>query len=206
MATHESSLRGNGGLQSSTEALCTRAQLGDEEARAALFDAAVEKARLFVRLRLGPRLRTRLDSQDVLQEAFIEAHRAFDRFEYRGSGSFTRWLCRLIENRIRGLADHYDAKKRQPPGEMARVSQVAGRLAQATLDPAKQVQQQETHRRLVEGVDNLEADQREVLLLRFFQDRSITEIATLTECSTSTVRRLMGRAALALGEHLEQAP
>ena len=34
--------------------------------------------------------------------------------EYTDDAAFTRWLCRIIENRIRDLGDYHAAKKRQP--------------------------------------------------------------------------------------------
>ena len=186
--------------------LIGRARAGDREAYDRLFALAFERARLFVRMRLGPTLRTRLDSKDVLQEAYVEAHRAFERFEYRGPGSFTKWLCRIIENRIRGLADHHGARKRTPPGAMARVSRIAHQLETSTEGPATQVARREANERLLAGVDALPEAQREVLLLRFFQDLTIDEIASLTGHSPTTTRRLLGRAAMALGAALGGAP
>ena len=161
---------------------------------------------LVVRMRLGRGLRTRLDSTDVLQEAYLEAHRAFDRFAYRGPGSFTKWLCRIIENSIRGLADHHGAQKRRPPGGVARVSRLLHRLETSTAGPATQALRHDAHERLVTSMDALPDEQREVLLLRFFQDRTIDEIAALTGHSATTARRLLGRAALALGAMLEETP
>jgi len=189
-----------------TEMLVARAKQGEAGAYDRLFALAFERARLFVRMRLGADLRTKLDSQDVLQEACLEAHRAFDRFDYRGPGSFTKWLCRIIENRIRGLADHHGAQKRSPPGAVARVSRLLHRLEMSTAGPASQALRHDTHERLVSSMDALPDDQREVLLLRFFQDRTIDDIAELTGQSATTARRLLGRAALALGALLEEAP
>ena len=189
-----------------TEALAARAKQGDARAYDRLFALAFERARLFVRLRLGAGLRTKLDSRDVLQEAYLEAHRAFDRFEYRGPGSFTKWLCRIIENQIRGLADHHRAQKRSPPGQVARVSRVLHRLEALSTGPATQALQNDANARLVTSMDALPDEQREVLLLRFFQDRTIDEIAALSGRSATTARRLLGRAALALGAMLEEAP
>lgn len=189
-----------------TVALIERARAGDREAYDRLFALAFERARLFVRMRLGPALRTKLDSRDVLQEAYVEAHRAFERFEYRGPGSFTKWLCRIIENRIRGLADHHGAKKRTPPGGHAHASRILERLEASTAGPATRVARHDANERLLAGMDELADEQREVLLLRFFQDRTIDEIASLTGHSATTARRLLGRAAVALGAVLGDAP
>lgn len=187
----------------STAALVARAQAGDDEAYDRLFALASDRVRLFVRLRLGPGLRARVDTDDVLQEAYLEAHKAFGRFRYRDEGAFTRWLCRIVENRIRNLSDHHRAKKRTPPPGMARVSRILHRLHASATGPVTALTRKEATGRLVEGVDALEDDEREVLLLRYFQGRTIDEIAHLTGRSPTTTRRLLGKAAAALGARLE---
>jgi DNA-directed RNA polymerase specialized sigma24 family protein len=40
-----------------------------------------------------------IDSRDVLQEAYLAAHRDFDRFEWRDEGAFLRWLFRIVDRR-----------------------------------------------------------------------------------------------------------
>ena len=97
-----------------TRTLWLRARGGDRSAYDRLFALHAERARLFVAARLGPRLRAGVETQDVLQDAYLAAHAAFDRFEYADEGSFARWLFRIIENRLRDLSDHVGAIKRQP--------------------------------------------------------------------------------------------
>ena len=43
---------------------------------------------------------------DVLQDAYLAAHQAFDGFDYKDEGAFARWLFRIIENRLRDLNDY----------------------------------------------------------------------------------------------------
>src|SRR5437763_5981585 len=57
------------------DALLTRALAGDESAFAALFDGQRERLRRLVRLRLDRRLSGRVDSDDVLQDAYLEARK-----------------------------------------------------------------------------------------------------------------------------------
>jgi len=192
-----------------TLGLVLRARAGDRDAYDRLFALASERALLFIRLRLGARLRGRLDSMDVLQEAYVEALRAFPDFEFRGDDSFSRWICRLIENRIRGLADHFDAAKRRPPGAPAPISQVLDRVRATTPGPSTQFELKEDEKRLAAALERLADDEREALLLRFFQERDVDDIARLTGASASSVRRLVGRATAKLGGLLgegESAP
>lgn len=188
-----------------TRMLVARAQAGDDEAYDRLFALVSERVRLFVRLRLGRGLRSKEDSDDVLQEVYLEAHRAFGRFRWQGDASFTRWLCRIAENAIRGLADHHGARKRTPPPGMARVSRIEHRLAGSGAGPATLAVRRERAEVLAAALDTLDDDLREVLLLRYFQGRTIDGIAHLMGRSPTSTRRLLGRAALALGTLLEEA-
>src|SRR4051812_32855634 len=61
--------------RSEPETLLSRALAGDERAFAALFDGQRERLRRLVRLRLDRRLSGRVDSDDVLQDAYLEARR-----------------------------------------------------------------------------------------------------------------------------------
>ena len=187
-----------------TARLVERARDGDREAYDQLFARAANRVQWFIRMRLGPRLRERLDSMDVLQESYVEAHRAFERFEYRDDDSFFHWLCRLVENRIRGLADHYGAQRRSP-GEVVPVSRVLDKLRASGAGPATLAAQSEQRERLAAAMAHLETEEREALLLRHFQERSVEEIGDLLGKSPSSVRRLLGRATVRLGARLKEA-
>ena len=65
--------------------LLASARTGDREACDRLFARAADRLQLYVRLRLGERLRARVDSMDVLQEAFLHAHRDVGSFDPEGA-------------------------------------------------------------------------------------------------------------------------
>ena len=58
-----------------TNLLLQRALAGDEPALAALFDGSRQQLRRMIRLRLDRRLSGRVDSSDVLQDAYLEVHK-----------------------------------------------------------------------------------------------------------------------------------
>ena len=186
--------------------LIDAARAGDEDAYSRLFAATYARARLFTRARLGPKLAARVDVDDVLQEAYLQAHKSFASFEYRGDGSFLRWLCRVIENRIRNLSEHHGAKRRTPSKGWARVSAFRSRLAaEDPLGLATKVVMRESSARLIEAIDALDDDERTVLLHRFFQGRSLREIEAETGIAASTARRVLARALVKVGDALEAA-
>lgn len=199
VATFSDIPRDDGGLfplirvmETITRELWLKARAGDREAYDRLFGLHADRALLYIRARLGPRLREKVESMDVLQEAYLAAHRDFDRFEYADDGAFTRWLCRIIDNRIRDLGDHFGALKRQPV-EPPR-SDPTGVIT--ALDRAE-------HRaKVARGLDALSDDHRQVLLLRFFEGLSAEEVGQRMGRSAGAVRKLTARALEELGKVL----
>ncbi len=189
-------------MPQSTEDLIASARRGDRDAYDALFAGAAERLHMFVRLRLGREMRDRLESADVVQEAYLHAHRDFAKFEPQGTGAFGRWLCAVAENRMRDLADHQAAKKRCPPAELQRLSQVLDRLQQSATELPEHIARRELQVRVEAALETLDAEFREVLVLRFFTGLSVAEIAAKLSSSASSVRRRLGVAFVQLGPAL----
>ena len=179
-------------MDSLTKTLCDQVRAGDREAYEKLFALHTDRALLFIRARLGPKLREKVESCDVLQDAYLAAHQAFERFEYTDEGAFTRWLCRIIDNRIRDLGDHFGARKRQP---------VAMPHSNPT-GPATLLDRAEHREKIAQAMEKLEADHRDVLLLRFFEGMSAAETGERLARSAGAVRKLTARALLELGKQL----
>src|SRR5262245_7332212 len=95
-----------------TEALIERAKAGEA---AALNDLFARHHGLMVELarrKIGPRLRSKEEADDLAQTTFREATRDFGQYQYRGEGSFLRWLVQILQNKIRDRAEYYGATKR----------------------------------------------------------------------------------------------
>ncbi len=182
--------------------LVGRAKAGDSEAYDQLFGSAAERILLFLRVRLGAALAGKLEPMDILQDTYAEAHKAFRNFEYQGDGSFIRWLCRIAENQIRAASDYMGAAKRKAPGEQLPVTRVMERARATATGPATALGRVEVRERLAWAMGQLEDDERQAVLLRYFQDRTIDEVAELLGKSATATRRLLGRALGRLGSLL----
>lgn len=187
-----------------TEDLALRARAGDQAAYEALFARVAERVLVYVRCRLGPQLRARVDPWDVLQETYLEAHRSLARFQGGGEGAFSAWLYRIAENRLRDLAGRWSTQKRQAAGGEVHATDVVSRLRAQETGPSTGCARQEENERLVQAIDQLEPQEREALLLRFFQGRTLEEIASALATSERSVRRLLGQAQVKLGGLLER--
>lgn len=185
--------------------LVARARAGDRPAFESLFGCVAEDLLYFVRLRLGRRLRAKTESMDVVQDVYFEAWRVLDALEFRSVDALRRWFNRLAENRIRGLADHHAAQKRDVPGGLAPVSEILDRVRSSSIGPATNAVERERRRRLHRAIVSLEDDVREMVILRFFEDRTTAEIAELTSRAETTVRRMLAGAVVRLGDMLGES-
>ncbi|MEW6744035.1 MAG: sigma-70 family RNA polymerase sigma factor [Planctomycetota bacterium] len=198
MRTSPNSTPPPSGDQDRTLALIAKIRAGDERARDQLFRLYVDRVRRVVRLRLGSRLRRRLEVNDIVQSVLLHAVRDFDQFEYRGEGAFFHWLNRIVENRLRDRLKHEMRAKR----DIRRDQTITEGLGTTRgVDPTAQLP---TPSRIVSGreeLDRIEAaivalphDLKEVLILRKYENLPWKDIATEIGLSEGAVRRLFARA------------
>ena len=85
------------------------------------------------------------------------------------------------------------------------VTEVLHRIQQSGHGPATSVVRRDERLRLVEALEALDPDDRDVLLLRHFEGRTIDAIAERTGRSPSAIRRTLGRVTAALGRRLQES-
>ncbi len=185
---------------SSTEGLPREPSVGQD------FDAhfarSAERLLVYLRLRMGPDLCARIEPLDALQEVYLKASGLRERFTSGDEGDFVRWLCRIAENHLQDLVRYHGALRRRPATPPAPISAVIEGLRKNATGPVTAAGRAEEQLRLREAIAALEEAQRTVVLMRFFQGRSLDEIAHRTGRSPSAVRRLLGRATASLGTRL----
>ena len=169
------------------EADLIRALRDDPEALAELFTRHRDRLWRMVDVRLDRRLHGRVDPDDVLQEAYLDASRRIDHFRRDDGPSFFIWL-RLIVGQT--LVDvhrrHLGAKARAAGREVAlhgagagddtSASLAGGLMAQLT-PPSRAAMRAEAASRLETALLGMEPIDREVLLLRHFEELSNGEVA-----------------------------
>lgn len=193
--------------EATTEVLLRSAQAGEKEAREELFARYRPRVLAIARSRLGQNLRRALDSQDLVQEALVEAARDLDRFEWRGESSLIRWMARLLEHRATAQADRLGALKRDRKREISLDGTGSGSMgpgrAASSLDPLELAERGEMEERVRQALDRLAERQREVILLRDYAGCSWEEVAQELElASPDAARMLHVRAVAKLGQLL----
>jgi RNA polymerase sigma-70 factor (ECF subfamily) len=130
------------------------------------------------------RVRQRSAAEELTAHVFHQALANLGKFKWRGA-PFAAWLFRIAANAI---ADH----SRRMSRELPESSSPASRLFVA--GDAIHVEEIERRARLFRCVDQLPADQRRVIQLRFSEEKSIREIAGELGRSEGAVKQLQFRA------------
>lgn len=193
--------------------LVRRAQDGKRDALEELFARYYERIRRIVRMRIGKELRVTADSCDVLQETFIAAIRAFDRFEMVNEASFLHWLARIAERQVKDQVARGRTIKRDRRREVALQQIVdANESKRVALEPADDTRS--ASERLIDAedigtieqcMDELRADYREVILLRNYENASWSQVAEhLKSPSANAARMLYARAMTELATALRR--
>jgi RNA polymerase sigma-70 factor, ECF subfamily len=125
------------------------------------------------------------EAQDVAQEAFVQAYRSLA--GYRGDGTFGAWIGR-IASRL-AIARATVAKKRATWPNAA----VEMEASQEHANPERRLVDLEDAQALRRAVDDLPADQREVVSLRFYEDMPLDRIAARTGAPIGTVKSRLHR-------------
>ncbi len=185
------------GLTASLE-LVARAQAGDGEAKERLFARYYPRVFRVVRARMGVGLRALEAPEDIVQNTFLAALSALERFEAREDAALIDWFARLTENQLRTVAKHHGAAKR---ARAEPLSTAASEPSSPAPSPLEQLTQAEQARLLDECIHELPADEREVLILRDHADASWSLIAArLGRPSEGAARELHRRAQVRLME------
>ncbi len=195
-----------------TQHLVTLAKKGDRAALEQLCQVYGERVHWIVRFRMGGEVRLKLDSMDVVQDAFLLALEDLDDFTYRDEGDFLRWLSKIAENRIRDNikklhADKRDIRKEVLLRNLVPTTQgsLLGALGPvASTTPSLIISKREELSKLERAIDKLRPEYREVIILKKIEELSYKEISNRLGKSTDAVGMLISRAMIALIDAFEK--
>lgn len=132
------------------------------------------------------RLRNVADAEDATAETFLAMVRSLPRFRWRGV-PFEAWLFRIAMSKVVDVARHR--------GRVRAAGDALGtEVADAGTEPERVLATREIRRELVAAIEKLPRAQRDVVMLRFFAGRSISETAGLLRRSDGAVKQLQFRA------------
>lgn len=134
-------------------------------------------------------------AEDLTQETFL---RLFEHIrEYRPSGKFINFLLTIAVN----LCNNHYRKKIPAYVEL----EEAGREQTGdTADVTEEILRRERGREVAEAVNRLPGYQREAVILRFYHDRKLREIAAITGVSLPTAKSRLRQGLARLRKYLEE--
>jgi RNA polymerase sigma-70 factor (ECF subfamily) len=181
---------------------------GDRQALDRLLQRFRPRLHAFIAARLDPRVRSRLDPSDVVQEVQLEVAQRMDDFLNRGPMPFHLWVRKTAYERLLKVQrDHRRARRRSVDREVALPDRSSLFLAKPLLaggpSPSQQLAAQEFADRVSRAVAELAEADREVLLMRHMEELNYAEIACLLEIETDAARKRYGRALLRLRKVLK---
>ena len=143
------------------------------------------------------------EAEDVAQEAFVTAYRSLA--SWRGDGPFGAWLARIaVRIAVRQAGRHRAVSWLRTSGIDSTAS-LATLPASMRTQPEQAALQAERASATRQALAGLDEPYREVVALRFFGERSLEEIATLTGRPIGTVKTHLRRGLLRLRDRLEPA-
>ena len=171
------------------------AQGGDADARDELARAASRIAYPFALQLLGQRE----TAKDVAQDALLRLFGKLDRFD--PDQPLAPWLRRIVRNRAIDVVRHGKIRRHESLGAEGDGS-AAIQIADSRVDVAGSAQFREQQSLLFRALQGLPVAQREIVVLRDYQDLSYGEIADLLGVPKGTVMSRLHRARKALRESL----
>jgi RNA polymerase sigma-70 factor (ECF subfamily) len=190
------------------------AQAGDGEALGRVLEMYRNYLTLLARLQINRRFQGKVDASDVVQETFLKAHGNFGQFRGRTEAELVTWLRKILATTLVSLVRRYYARRRRDVRlereliagieESSRV--LDGGLVAKQSSPSHQAAQREQAVLLAEGLAQLPADYREVLILRHLEGLPFPEVAHRMNRTTGSVEKLWIRALARLRRSLGVYP
>ncbi|WP_346883415.1 sigma-70 family RNA polymerase sigma factor [uncultured Algibacter sp.] len=131
-------------------------------------------------------------AEDIFQDTFIKVIRTLKRGAYNEEGKFLPWVMRISHNLV---IDFFRKNNRMPKFDNAGEFSIFSVLSDDSLNAEKAIIKEQVENDVRRLVEELPGDQKEVLLMRIYNDMSFKEISDRTGVSINTA---LGRMRYAL--------
>jgi RNA polymerase sigma-70 factor (ECF subfamily) len=200
----------------SNEELLAAARSGDEGALAVLVERHRDRLERMVRLRMDRRLQGRVDPADVVQEAYLAVRGKFPQYSAREHLPFFLWLRMEVGQKLVDLHRFHLGTKMRDAGQ--EVSLHRGALPQVTslslaehllgklTTASRAAMRVELKIRVQEALNSMDPHDREVLILRHFEELSNAEAAEVLGIKPSAAVNRYVRALKRLKDVFQEMP
>ena len=148
------------------------------------------------------------DTCEIVQDAFVAAYRGISAF--RGQAKFSTWLTSITIHYARNRLKQIQGKRRHEQFSLEDPLPTADggmtmELQSNDIPAHELLERRDTQSKVKDCINALEADFKEVLVLRDMQDFSYEEIGAILKVPTGTVKSRLFRAREAVKDCLKQA-
>src|SRR3982074_825294 len=172
--------------------LIERVRQGDQDAVRALYERYFDRIYNYVYARLG----RAEDAEDLAIDTMTRSLTRLDLFRAQGA-AFSSWIYRIAHN---ATIDHY-----RRHGKVSLVS-LEHAPAPESADPSDLAVEQLSNQDLHSAIRELTDEQQQVLILRFFQDLTAAQVASILGKSVGAVQALQHPALGSLERALDRRP
>ena len=166
-------------VQTSDALLVKNYIAGDENALSILINRHQSKIYGFIYSKLSDR-----DiADDIFQDTFIKVIKTLKSNSYNEEGKFLPWVMRISHNLI---IDHYRKNKKMPMFRETEDFSIFSIMSDNVPNIESQLITSQVESDLRKLIEELPEDQKEVLVMRMYQDLSFKEISELTGVSINT--------------------
>jgi RNA polymerase sigma-70 factor, ECF subfamily len=172
----------------STQRLLVQAGDGEEAAVNELIERHREALRRMVAGRMDRRMAQRVDASDIVQETLVEAHRRLQEYIADGTMPFHLWLRHIARDRLIDAHRRHRAQRRDVGREQAMYAagtadrsslDLAAGLCDLELTPAAQALKKELEGRFWAAIEQLDEQDREIVLMRHQEQLGNSEVAEI---------------------------
>jgi len=170
---------------------------GDESALATLINRHESKIYGFIYSKIADR-----DvSDDIFQDTFIKVIKTLKSNSYNEEGKFLPWVMRIAHNLI---IDHFRKNKKMPMYRETEEFSIFSVMTDNSMTIENRMISEQVEHDLKRLINELPGDQKEVLVMRIYQDLSFKEISELTGVSINTALGRMRYALMNLRKVIEK--
>ena len=170
---------------------------GDESALSVLINRHQSKIYGFIYSKVADRDL----SDDIFQDTFIKVIKTLKTKSYNEEGKFLPWVMRIAHNLT---VDHFRKAKKMPFQRETEEYSIFNFMSDNAPTIEGKIITEQVESDLTRLLDELPEDQKEVLVMRMYQDLSFKEIADLTGVSINTALGRMRYALLNLRKIIEK--
>jgi RNA polymerase sigma-70 factor (ECF subfamily) len=178
-----------------TQELLADVGRGDSAATNRLLERHRASLRKLIQLRLDRNIARRVDASDIVQDVLLEANQRLREYMANPCMPFHLWLRHLAKDRIIDMhRRHRGAQRRSLDREQSLAGpqygdqssfDLASQLVASELTPAAASIRRELEVRFVAALDQLDEEDRDILLMRHFEQLGNSEAAAVLGLSAA---------------------